>query len=183
MFATDDHILSKLKQGDEKALKEVVDKFYNQLCVYSVQYTDSLEVSEDIVQDFFIRLWEKKLYLTVNSNLKSFLFNSVRNASVDYLRKHQPYRFVEIEEDAYITDFELNETEIEEQVRRLKHYLKQLTPQEYKVLMEIVVHNKKYKEVADELGLSVNTIKTHLSRALKFLRSQPFISLYSLFYL
>lgn len=183
MFSTDDYILSKLKQGDEKALKEVVDKYYNQLCVYSVQYTDSLEVSEDIVQDFIIRLWEKKLHLTINNNLKSFLFNSVRNASVDYLRKHQPYRFVEIEEDAYITDFEPNETEIEEQVRRLKQYLKELTPKEYKVLMEIVVHNKKYKEVAEELGLSVNSIKTHLSRALKFLRSKPFISLYSLFYL
>lgn len=125
----------------------------------------------------------KKLYLTVSNNLKSFLFNSVRNASIDYLRKHQPYRFVEIEEDAYITDFELHETEVDEQVRRLKHYLKQLTPQEYRILMEIVVHNKKYKEVADELGLSVNTIKTHLSRALKFLRSQSFVSLYSLFYL
>ena len=167
MFSTDDYILSKLKQGDEKALKEVVDKYYNQL----------------FVQDFIIRLWEQKLHLTINNNLKSFLFNSVRNASVDYLRKHQPYRFVEIEEDAYITDFEPNETEIEEQVRRLKQYLKELTPKEYKVLIEIVVHNKKYKEVAEELGLSVNTIKTHLSRALKFLRSKPFISLYSLFYL
>lgn len=183
MFSTDDHILSNLKQGNEKALKEIVEKYYNQLCVYSVQYTDSLEASEDIIQEFFIRLWEKKLYLNVSSNLKSFLFNSVRNASIDYLRKHQPYRFVEIEEDAHITDLELDDTEPEEQVRYLQHYLKQLTPQEHKVLMEIVVHNKKYKEVADELGLSVNTIKTHLSRALKFLRSQPFISLHSLFYL
>lgn len=183
MFSTDENLLSRLKQGDEKALKEVVDKYYNQLCVYSVQYTDILEVAEDIVQDFIIRLWEKKLYLTVNNNLRNFLFNSIRNASVDYLRKHSPYRFVEIEENAYITDFDFNETEIEEQVRRLKHYLKQLTPQEYRVLMEIVVHNKKYKEVAEELGLSVNTIKSHLSRALKYLRSCPFLSIYSLFYL
>ena len=176
-------ILTLISCGNPDGLKSLFDLYYKPLCIFAMNFLDSFGESEDIVQDFIIRLWEKKLHLTINNNLKSFLFNSVRNASVDYLRKHQPYRLVEIEEDAYITDFEPNETEIEEQVRRLKQYLKELTPKEYKVLMEIVVHNKKYKEVAEELGLSVNTIKTHLSRALKFLRSKPFISLYSLFYL
>lgn len=183
MSVADDSILKKLKQGDESALKELVDKYYTPLCVYSVQYTDSLGISEDLVQDFFVRLWERKLYHSINGGLKSFLFNSIHNASIDYLRKYQPFTFVEIEENAYLSDFEVDEAEMEEQRRLLHHYLKQLTPQEYKVLMEIVVHNKKYKEVADELGLSVNTVKTHLSRALKYLRNCPFISLSSLFYL
>ena len=69
----------------------------------------------------------------------------------------------------------------EEQLARLRHYLLQLSPQEYRILMEVVVHNKKYKEVAAELGISVNTVKTHLSHALKYLRSCKFITLFSLF--
>lgn len=181
MFSSDGKILERLKLNDEAALKELVDKYYTPLCVYSVQYTDSLEVSEDIVQDFFVRFWEKHLYRTMSGSLKAFLFNSVRNASIDHLRKYQSYTFVEIEEQAYITDYELDETDLEEQRQRLHYHLQQLAPQEYKVLIEIVVHNKKYKEVAEELGISVNTVKTHLSRALKYLRSCPFVSLMALF--
>lgn len=183
MFLSDDSsILSRL-ENDEKAFKELVDDYYTPLCVYSVQYTDSLEVSEDIVQDFFVRFWEKKLYRTVNSRLKQYLFNSIRNASIDYLRKHQPLVFIEIEENAYIADVELDGEPPEEQLERLRYHLQQLSPQEYKILMEVVVHNKKYKEVAEELGISVNTVKTHLSHALKYLRSCKFVFLFSLFYL
>lgn len=181
MPSSDERILDRLKQNDEKALKELVEKYYTPLCVYSVQYTDSLEISEDIVQDFFVRLWEKQLYNTITGGLKAFLFNAIRNASIDHLRKNQTFTFVDIEENSLITDFELDEAEIEEQRQRLHYHLQQLSPQEYKVLIEIVVHNKKYKEVAEELGISVNTVKTHLSRALKYLRSCPFISLISLF--
>lgn len=182
MFLSDDSILGRL-ENDERAFKELVDAYYTPLCVYSVQYTDSLEISEDIVQDFFVRFWEKKLYRAVKSNLKQYLFNSIRNASVDYLRKYQPLIFTEIEENAYITDVELDGQPPEEQIERLQYHLKQLSPQEYRILMEVVVHNKKYKEVAEELGISVNTVKTHLSHALKYLRSCKFVLLFSLFYL
>ena len=103
MFIADDNILGRL-ENDEKAFKELVDAYYTPLCVYSVQFTDSLEVSEDLVQDFFVRFWEKKLYRTVNGKLKQYLFNSIRNASIDYLRKHQSFVFTEIEEHAYIMD-------------------------------------------------------------------------------
>lgn len=180
MHLTDTTILERL-ENDEKAFRELVDTYYTPLCVYSVQYTDSLEVSEDIVQDFFVRFWEKRLYRTINGKLKPYLFNSVRNASIDYLRKHDPLVFMEIEENAYITETELEESASEEQLQCLRYHLQQLSPQEYKVLTEVVVHNKKYKEVADELGISVNTVKTHLSHALKYLRSCKFISLLSLF--
>lgn len=113
--------------------------------------------------------------------MKQYLFNSIRNASIDYLRKHQSFVFTEIEEHAYIMDVNPDDEVPEEQLARLRHYLQQLSPQEYRILMEVVVHNKKYKEVAAELGISVNTVKTHLSHALKYLRSCKFITLFSLF--
>lgn len=183
MCLPEDSILEKLKRNDADALKMLVNRYYTQLCVYSVQYTDSLETSEDIVQDFFVSMWEKKLHLSIRDNLKSFLFTSVRNASIDYLRKNHPYTFVEIEESTYITDYEIDEADLEKQRRYLKYYMQQLSPQEYRVLIDIVVHNKKYKEVAEEMGISINSVKTYLSRALKYLRKCPFVSLISLFYL
>jgi RNA polymerase sigma-70 factor (ECF subfamily) len=166
-------ILGALKQGNENAVKELFEALYRPLCVYSVQITDSIESSEDIVQDVFLRLWEKKIYLSIQENLRAYLFNAVRNASIDYLRQKRPYVMEDIEEYSYLPmEEDIDEEELAREKEKLHRLLQQLAPQEYRVLMSIIVENKKYKEVAEELHISVNTVKTHLSRALKFLRTQ-----------
>nr|WP_320059724.1 RNA polymerase sigma-70 factor [uncultured Bacteroides sp.] len=157
--------------SDEEDFKRFVTQYYPQLCAFATQYTDSLEVSEDIVQDVFLRFWESKKYLSVKSYLKSYIFSSVRNASIDYIRKNNVHTFTELEEASYLKEEEVNEENLLAQHEHLYELLKQLPPQEYEVLMAIVVHNKKYKEVGEEMNISVNTVKTHLSRALKFLRA------------
>jgi RNA polymerase sigma-70 factor (ECF subfamily) len=166
----------------EETFKEFVNQYYSQLCAFSVQYTDSLEVSEDIVQDVFLRFWEEKKYLLANSSLKSYIFNSVRNASIDYIRKNRTHIFTQLEEASYLNEDETNEDNLKMQHEQLHQLLKQLPPQEYQTLVAIVVHNKKYKEVAAEMEISVNTVKTHLSRAMKFLRKNN-IKLHTFFLL
>ena len=78
MFIADDNILGRL-ENDEKAFKELVDAYYTPLCVYSVQFTDSLEVSEDLVQDFFVRFWEKNRHKAQRK--AKFYINKCRSAS------------------------------------------------------------------------------------------------------
>jgi RNA polymerase sigma-70 factor (ECF subfamily) len=173
MGFSEKNILEELKQGNENAIKTLFETLYRPLCVYSVQITDSLESTEDIVQDVFLRFWEKKIYLSIQENLRAYLFNAVRNASVDYLRQKRPYTMEDIEEFSYLPmEEDIDEEELIREKEKLHHILQQLPPQEYRVLMNIIVENKKYKEVAEELHISVNTVKTHLSRALKFLRTQ-----------
>nr|WP_321479480.1 RNA polymerase sigma-70 factor [uncultured Bacteroides sp.] len=155
----------------EESFKKFVNQYYSRLCAFSVQYTDSLEISEDLVQDVFLHFWESQKFHQATSNLKSYIFNSVRNASIDYIRKNKKMTFIELEEDSYLKEDEINEETLETQHEHLHKLLNQLPTQEYKVLIEIVVHNKKYKEVGEEMNISVNTVKTHLSRALKFLRT------------
>lgn len=157
--------------SDEEAFKKFVTQYYPQLCAFATQYTDSLEVSEDIVQDVFLRFWESKKYLSPKSFLKSYIFSSVRNASIDYIRKNNVHTFTELEEASYLKEEEVTEENLLAQHEHLHELLKQLPPQEYSVLIAIVVHNKKYKEVGEEMNISVNTVKTHLSRALKYLRT------------
>lgn len=169
-------ILDALKRGNENAIKTLFEAFYRPLCVYSVQITDSIESTEDIVQDVFLRFWEKKIYLSIQENLRAYLFNAVRNASIDYLRQKRPYVMEDIEEFSYLTmEEDIDEEELLREKEKLHLLLQQLPPQEYRVLMSIIVENKKYKEVAEELRISVNTVKTHLSRALKFLRTQQML--------
>ena len=84
-------MFGRLKAGDEAAFKCLFEHYYVPLCLYSVQITESPEDSEDIVQDFFVRFWEKGFYRTVDTNLKSYLFNAVRNLSFNYLKKQRTY--------------------------------------------------------------------------------------------
>ena len=161
----------------EKELKELMNKYYSQLCVVSVQYTDSLEIAEDIVQDVFLRFWEDNKLLFVETNPKAYLFRSVRNASIDYIRKNNYRVFTDIEEANLISEEEISEEELSLQYERLYRIIGQLSPQERTVLNAIVVENKRYKEVAEEMNISVNTVKTYFARALRTLRKELLLSI------
>ncbi len=169
---TDKEILEKFETNGESGLKLLFDVYYLPLCLYSVQITDSFEQSEDIVQDLFIVFWEKRLYKSIKSNLRNYLFSSVKHSSYAFLQKNNFVPIKEIEESSYFYIEEIyDQEELEEKKRRLYEELKKLSVQEYKVVNAIIVQRKKYKEVAEEMDISVNTVKTYLFRALKQLRS------------
>ena len=178
----DNRLLERLKGGDENALKEIFDIYYEPLCIYSVQFTEQELESEDIVQDLFIRIWEKHLYKGIN-HLAMYLFFAVRNKSIAYAKRHGLYEDIEeIEESAYSSWEEgFTEEEIAEKRRRLHTTLRRLSPKEYTVLTEIIVNDKRYKQVAEEMNISVNTVKTHLRRAMQLLRKEGTLALIPFF--
>jgi len=172
-------LLENLKGGSEAAFKELFDTYYVALCIYSVQITESEIQSEDIVQELFVKLWDKKLYLHIK-NLKVYLFYSVRNLSIACAKQNNLYLDIQdLEEEVYspIEDAYDNE-ELEMKREKLQASLAKLSPQENKVLIEIILNGKKYKEVAGELNISINTVKTHLNRALKLLRKEKDLLLF-----
>ena len=68
------------------------------LCIYAVKFIDSYQDAEDIVQDFFVKFWNDKMYLNINMNLKSYLFTSVRNNALNFLRQKNKYIFEAVED-------------------------------------------------------------------------------------
>lgn len=176
MVKMDKILLDELKSNNESALRKLFDRYYIPLCLYSFQITDSFEQSEDIVQDYFISFWEKKLYNKISTDLKSYLFHSVRNMSLTAIVKRNPNIIEEFEEASHspIED-KYDEEELKLKKKYLYAELKTLSKQEYKILVSIILENKHYRDVASELGISVNTVKTHLSRALKHLRKKELL--------
>ena len=170
--ASDQILISRLDRGDESALCQLVERYYHPLCVFSVQFTESLQESEDIVQELFVSLWEKHLYRGVN-NLKAYLFIAVRNKSLAVARsKFGAESLDSIDLDAYAEWEEgFSEEEIAARRSQLKEALSRLSPNEYTVLMDIIVNDRKYQDVADDMEESVNTVKSYLHRAMKKLRS------------
>lgn len=170
LFNSEKITVDRTSNTNDLLFKEIVSSYYQELCAFSVQFTDSPSETEDLVQDVLLRFWEEKKYQLANSNLRGYIFQAVRNASIDYIRKNKHYIFENLEEACYLMDDEINAKEMELQHQRLHDLLKQLPSQEYRALIAVFVDNKKYKDVADEMGISTNTLKTHLSRAMKFLR-------------
>lgn len=178
---TDIYILELFQTAPKDAFRLLFDTYHLRLCVYAVQLTDSFEMAEDIVQDFFVYFWEKKYYRNIHQNLRHYLYLSVRNAAIHALQKNHMLSMEELSGiDMAIPEDSADEEEREERSKALLVKLEKLPPQELQVVKAVIMENKKYKEAAEELRISVNTLKTHLARALKQLRRD--YNLTSLFY-
>ncbi len=166
-------ILDRLKSGEQSAYKKLFDLYYIPLCIYSLKFVDSYDQAEDIVQEVFVEFWNKKHFMNIESTLKAYLFVTVKNNSLRYLKKHNKLIFDSID-DLGLDILEIEEIDQDELNRKKEILYKEINalPEKCReVFIEIVLNDLKYKEAAEKLGVSVNTIKTNLARALKKLRT------------
>ena len=149
-------ILTLISCGNPDGLKSLFDLYYKPLCIFAMNFLDSFGESEDIVQDLFVKFWEKYKDKQFEGSLRVLKLKNRYNLQL---------------EEEYIDEPVYSEEEFEGECRKLYAEIARLPEQCRKVFELIVLKDMKYKEVADFLGLSVNTVKTHFARALKQLRS------------
>lgn len=163
--------MMKFHSETEKEWGELFDTHFNHLVLYVDHYINSASVSEDIVQEMFISLWQKRERITVTP---SFLYVCARNATFTYIRLH-PQKFISDSDIdlGRLTDADSMEDEMEymKKLEEVREAILKLSPQCREVLKKIYYENKKYAEVAQEMDLSLNTIKTHIYIAIKTLRN------------
>lgn len=175
-------ILEEFRQNPEHAFRTLFDTYYMPLCMYAVQITDSFSMAEDIVQDFLLFFWEKQAYKSISSNLRNYLFLSIRNNACRELKKHDLLSLEELTGTEIDLDILFYDEEcLMKEKERMLQEVQKLPPQEMAAIRNVILEDKKYKEAAMEMGISVNTLKTHLSRALKILRKKH-INLLALYF-
>jgi len=138
--------------------------------VYS--YVHDQEISKDIVHDAFMALWKRREMLDISLFPKAYLYKLARNMALNYLR-HQ--RVILTNEQSIIThekDIRQDMDEYDKSFVLLAVYVKKLPAKQREVIKMCFVEGKMYKEIAVDLGISVNTVKTHLKRAIQYLRSE-----------
>ena len=174
MKLDDIQILEKLKEDDPIAYNQLFDKYYMPLCTYSFKFCDSFELAEDIVQDLFIKLWDEKLYAKIDNAIGPYLFKSAKNNTLQLIKKESKYQFKDIENvvNKLMEEEQLDFATLEEEKKKLFAQVEALPEKSKEVFKAIVLDNMKYKEVAEQLDISVNTVKTHYARALKQLRGK-----------
>lgn len=150
--------------------RKLYDERFDNLVIYSVGMGVPYEHAKDIVQECFIRLWEnhEKVATPV-----SYLFTAVRNSSINWLKADARRKMVSMEnlKHSHADDFSIEESieyfhKLEEAYRRLQ----ELTGRCRDIFSMVYVEKMKVKEVASELDLSENTVKTYLKRAKEALR-------------
>ena len=169
----DRELLRQFSEDPDGAFRRLFDTYHTQLCVYAVQLTDCFELAEEAVQDVFVYFWEKKCWRNITDNLRGYLLASTKNMALAHLRHHKRYEAEDIAElKADIPDESVDEEEWEERTRRLLDDLERLPEQEKAAIKAVVMLDKAYKVAAEEMGVSVNSLKTYLSRGLRKLRAR-----------
>ena len=150
-------------------LQHIFDKYAKNLCLYALNYLETEADAEDIVQDVFIRCWEKRdILLSDEKVIKTYLFNSVRNACLDKIEKKDVMRYhIDIIKQEIIDEETI--TFDEKLLLEIREELAQMPDQTQKIITRVFMQDMKYQEVADDLHISINTVKTLLPRTLNFL--------------
>lgn len=164
-------ILQQLKsKGDKKAYAKFYHKYYTDLVSWSNSIVCNVEAAEDIVQDFFVVFLERKKYNAVLSNLQSYVFRAVRNASINYLKRQEKLiRNTDILHDKVAANVDVAAMQDAQIVYMA---INELSEKSRAVFNLCCVQGYTYNEAAKELNISINTVRTHMSRAFKFLRKR-----------
>lgn len=169
-FSEEDDIQGLRKRNPE-VYEVVFKKYYPSLLVFVKRHIGDQDVAQDIVQDIFFKLFESSRSFPENFNLKSWLYKVARNAALDYLRHLQVIdRHKFLMADAMIVAEEVDENIDEEIYDRINQAVESL-PEQCRLIIKLnVIEGKKYLEISEELGISINTIRTQVSRGYKKLR-------------
>ena len=139
--------------------------YYRPLCLYALHYVHNTDISEDIVQDSFFSLWERINSVEIE-NVKAYLYKTVRNRSLDYLKENSIYEtnLSPFDLEDILTDEEAEERSLAE--ARMWTIIDTLSERCREVFLLNKRDGMKYKEIADRLHISVNTVDNHISKAL-----------------
>lgn len=148
--------------------------YFRQLCIYALHFTDDPKAAEDIVQDAFVALWERKGEV---KEFKPYLYASVRNRCLTYIKKQGISIAGSLETS--LSDEELAERS--ETESRLWTAIDSLPERRRQVFLMSKRDGLKYEDIAYMLGISVNTVRNHIAKALEALRNLP-AKIYSFFF-
>ncbi|MCK5135705.1 MAG: RNA polymerase sigma-70 factor [Bacteroidales bacterium] len=182
MSSSKSHIHERLEAGDIKAFEMLYNEQYTPLCHFAQRFVFDLDTAREIVQGVFVYIWEKRTSLPSDISLKNYLYTSVRNKCIDYL-KHQnienEYKKKRIKEviehgnnSFSIIDHPLDGLITKELENAIKDAINNL-PEKCREIFELSrFEGLKYREIAEELNISVKTVETQMSRALESLKKK-----------
>ena len=166
--------IEKIRIGDVDTFELLFRQYYQPLSQFIYRFVQDQNVAEDIIQDIFLHVWKKRKNLKSHHNIKSYLFTVAKNKSLKYLRHvkiKDRYKINHIQPDIEenSTDNICNYNELQQEIERSIQDL----PLKCRIIFCMNrFDNLTYLEIAEIQGISIKTVETHMSRALKFLQKR-----------
>lgn len=184
MYVMEEQLIKKLRKGDEKAFRLLYDRHYVLLCRFVNQILNNAALAEEVVDDVIFYLWEHRSEVEIRYSIRAYLMRAVRNRCLNELQSQSHREELHLSsflspESMDFLDFlfvddkqplgMLLEQELEDE---LKRSIDELPLECRRVFYKSRFEQKKYEEIAEELGISVNTVKYHIKNALAFLQKR-----------
>ncbi len=171
-------IAQKFQLGYESAFDDFFRSYFPALCQFANTYLKDIEQSKDIVQESFVKLWEKHSEINSPYSIRSFLYKIVRNKCIDVLRRkkvkdkgYEEFKYL----NAHWSQEEINEIIHWETIRKIYCEISILPPKMQQVFRMYYLEGKKYQEIAKEMKISYHTVRHHKTRALELLKGRILI--------
>lgn len=162
----------KEKLRNKRQFEQIFRDNYTRLYYHALNLLNDSENARDVVNDVFEYVWTNYEQFRFDTPITPLLYTLVRNYSVNIIRhrrvKEKFQQQALLEPDLY----QRNNEEYEEILQRLRIAIAQLSPQTQTIFKACFLEGRKYLEIAAEAGISVNTVKTHVSKALRILRKE-----------
>lgn len=180
----DRFLSTQLYAGREEAFDFIFRKYYKVLTVQAIRFVHDQDSAQSLVQDCFVRFWEKRRQLSNIEDLYSYLFFMVRNRCIDHLREEHRIRQVPI---AFVTDYAVHEIEETIDDKDLSTHLWLAIgrlPDRCRTAFEYSrIDGFTYAQIAQKMGISTKAVEALISRSLKLLRANLVDLLGMLFFL
>jgi len=154
---------------------QLFDCYYVRLSYYANTFIDDFDVCRDLVQEIYIKLWEKQLINFSEEELEKFIYRSVKNACLDHIRQQkvrQNSRVFILERLLEQEEVHIPEVEITELANKIEDIINELPEQTSHIFRLSRYENMSYPEIAEKLDLTVKGVEYHMSKALKSLQLQ-----------
>lgn len=184
---TDEQVLNLLRAGEKKGLELLFQRYYDSLVRFAIPILKDEDMARDTVQEVFVRIWNRRLELQINTQLKAYLYMAVKNQSLNLLKKDERIRWMEnaaeMESLGASAETTMNQVVENDLQRRLQKAMDVIPPKCRQVFQLSRFEGKSYQEIAEILGISVKTVENQMGKALQILRIQllPYLKTLVLF--
>lgn len=163
--------IEQINRQDPQAYRALYDLYYRALVFYAMRLVTRQDVAEDLVQELFVSMWNKRVTFISGVSFRSYLYNAVYNASLNYLKhKEVEQRYAETVWEQCNEEARVWAERYEEEVYRQLYQAIDRLPPKCREIFLMHMDGKRNDEIAEVLNIAVETVKTQKKRALKFLK-------------
>jgi len=167
-----DNFASLLQSGDESAFQAIFHQFYVPVCKAVQRFIRDKSIVEDLAQDIFVRLWERREQINITSSLGAYLHRMAVNESLTYIRRQKKFQTndigdIDFKSEQHSSDEVMVGNELKDNIAAA---ISQLPPRCQTIFKLSRYEDMTYKQIGEQLDISVKTVENQMGKALKIMR-------------